>query len=65
MMVKTKKGNWAIHGLNLVSSDEILKKIIRAIEKDTLDQAYLQKITGNLAPIIVDKKHRSIKVYSF
>lgn len=65
MMVKTKKGNWAIHGLNLVSSDSICQKIVEAINEDTLEQTDLQKITGNLAPIIVDKKRKSINIHSF
>lgn len=60
-MAKTKKGNWTIHGINLISSDSIYQKIVEAINEDTLEQTYLQKITGHLAPIIVDKKRKVIK----
>lgn len=56
----TKKGSWRIFGIALTPSDSIYTSIREAIEENKLSQEYLQKVTGHLAPIIIDMDERSI-----
>ena len=67
-MIKVKtttNGTWAISGINLISSDSIYLNIKKAIEEDRLDQSYLQDLTGHRAPIVIDRKEKTIMFYSF
>jgi len=61
----TNNGTWRIHGINLIPSDDIYINLQQAINDDNLDQAYLQKISGNYAPIIVDKVAKTIDFSRF
>ena len=66
MKMKTANcGTWRVHGINLISSDSIYKKLENAIQSGNLEISYLQKVTGHLSPISVDKKRREIKFLNF
>lgn len=56
---------WTVEGMNMSPSDEIYKKLCKAVKENMLEQSYLQKITGHLAPIIVDEKAREISFKPF
>lgn len=61
MEIKTSKQNWTLFGINLIPSDSIYKKVVKAIEEDNLSEDYLQKVTGSNNPIIVDKSKKTIQ----
>lgn len=63
--IKTTKGTWNIFGINLISSDSIYQTIKKSIEEGIVSQEYLQKFTGNIAPIIVDNSEKTIEFLSF
>lgn len=63
--ISTTKGTWNIFGINLIPSDSIFIKIREAIESNNLTQEHLQKETGHLAPIIIDKVAKTISFQSF
>lgn len=58
--ISTSKGTWNLFGVNLISSDAIFSKVKKAIESNNLTQEHLQKETGHLAPIIIDRSARTI-----
>ena len=58
--MNTTTGTWEIIGVNLLPSDSLYLKLKECVEKDHLDISYLQKATGHMAPIKVDKKNRQI-----
>lgn len=63
MKMKTANSKWEIIGINIISSDSIFHKIQEAIETGNLEESYLQKVTGHLAPIHVDSKNRVIQFF--
>lgn len=63
MNIKTSNKNWKLFGINLIPSDSIYQKVAHAIETDNLSEGYLQKVTGSNAPIIVDRRNRTIQFY--
>ena len=65
MIIKTTKGTWNLHGINLLTSDAIYQIVKDAIETDNLGQDYLQKVTGHLAPITVNIPEKTILFSSF
>ena len=65
MIIKTTKGTWNLHGINLLTSDSIYQKVKDAIETDNLSEDYLQKVTGNLAPITVNIPERTVSFSRF
>lgn len=66
MIMKTTKGTWKIFGMNLISSDEIYKKIKKAIETgEGLTEKALQKATGHLLPISIEPLERTITFAKF
>lgn len=63
--IANTNGNWKLHGINLIPSDEIYKKIKKAIEEGNLSEEHLQKITGHRLPINVNFTERSIHFINY
>lgn len=63
MKIKTANSKWELVGINVISTDSIFQKIQKAIAEDNLEESYLQKVTGHMAPIHVDRKNRVIHFY--
>jgi len=59
-MVKTSKGSWKITGVNFIPSDSVCSIIKDAVEKNNLEQSFLQRATGHLAPIIINHEDKTI-----
>lgn len=60
--ITSKTGTrWAVHGVNMISSDSIYQIVQGAInDEKLLTQDYLQKHTGHRAPIIIDPENHTI-----
>lgn len=63
MKILAANMKWKIEGINLIPSDSISQKLKKAIESNNLEESYLQKLTGHLAPINVNRKERVIQFF--
>lgn len=63
--ITTRNGNWKVVGMNLAPSDSIYATLKSHIESGNLEQAALQKATGNNLPIIVDYSSKTITFRNF
>lgn len=63
--VKTSKGTWKIHGVDIIPSDSIYIDVKKCIEEGTLSPTHLQTITGHRSPIEVNFSERSITFSRF
>lgn len=63
MKIKTAESKWEIVGINIIPSDSIFHAIQEAIETGNLEESYLQKVTGHLAPIHVNFKKKVIQFF--
>lgn len=60
-MITLRGTSWRVCGMTLIPSDSIYKDLVTAINENTLDQEYLQKVTGYRNPIIIDRKNHYIQ----
>ena len=65
MKVKTSKGNWNIHGINMIPSDSCYQAIVAAIEAPVLNLQDLCKRIGHNGPVDYSEAERSITFCSF
>lgn len=63
MKIKAANNKWELAGINIIPTDSIYEKIQKAIVEGNLEESYLQKVTGHMAPIHVDHKNRVIHFY--
>ena len=63
--IKTSKGTWKLHGVNVIPEDTIYREVQKAIEEDNLTEAHLQAVTGQRAPIDIDFKNQTVTFQSW